>query len=132
MAAHRPEVIVSAGRPGLSRPQSALVGLARSGGVPVRHVVLAQGPGRWADPQRAATDVAAPDWRTWLTERFDRLDKWFEGRLAADVDPDDEVVTAEALLDGDRLKSILIDMAGRHQYSDQPSSANSLTWAWNM
>ncbi|HEY7261949.1 MAG TPA: 2-succinyl-5-enolpyruvyl-6-hydroxy-3-cyclohexene-1-carboxylic-acid synthase [Trebonia sp.] len=59
MAAHRPQVIVSAGRPGLSRPQSALVGLARSGGVPVRHVVLAQGPGRWADPQRAATEVAA-------------------------------------------------------------------------
>ncbi len=58
MAAHRPEVIVSAGRPGLSRPQSALLGLARSG-QPVRHVVLAQGPGRWADPQRAATDVAA-------------------------------------------------------------------------
>jgi 2-succinyl-5-enolpyruvyl-6-hydroxy-3-cyclohexene-1-carboxylate synthase len=57
MAAHRPEVIVSAGRPGLSRPQSALLGLARSG-QPVRHVVLAQGPGRWADPQRAATDVA--------------------------------------------------------------------------
>jgi 2-succinyl-5-enolpyruvyl-6-hydroxy-3-cyclohexene-1-carboxylate synthase len=58
MAAHRPEVIVSAGRPGLSRPQSALLGLARCG-PPVRHVVLAQGPGRWADPQRAATDVAA-------------------------------------------------------------------------
>jgi 2-succinyl-5-enolpyruvyl-6-hydroxy-3-cyclohexene-1-carboxylate synthase len=58
MAAHRPEVIVSAGRPGLSRPQSALLGLARRG-PPVRHVVLAQGPGRWADPQRAATDVAA-------------------------------------------------------------------------
>ena len=58
MAAHRPSVIVSAGRPGLSRPQSAVVGLARSG-APVRHVVVAQGPGRWADPQRAATDVAA-------------------------------------------------------------------------
>jgi 2-succinyl-5-enolpyruvyl-6-hydroxy-3-cyclohexene-1-carboxylate synthase len=57
MAAHRPDVIVSAGRPGLSRPQSALLGLARSG-QPVRHVVIAQGPGRWADPQRAATDVA--------------------------------------------------------------------------
>ena len=28
MAAHRPEVIISAGRPGLSRPQSALLGLA--------------------------------------------------------------------------------------------------------
>src|SRR5215475_9119205 len=58
MAAHRPEVIVSAGRPGLSRPQAALLGLARSG-APVRHVVVTQGPGRWADPQRAATDVAA-------------------------------------------------------------------------
>jgi 2-succinyl-5-enolpyruvyl-6-hydroxy-3-cyclohexene-1-carboxylate synthase len=88
LAAHRPEVIVSAGRPGLSRPQSALLRLARDGqrddaghaggrtdggrtdgggtdgarpvrGQPVRHVVVAQGPGRWADPERAATDVAA-------------------------------------------------------------------------
>jgi 2-succinyl-5-enolpyruvyl-6-hydroxy-3-cyclohexene-1-carboxylate synthase len=42
MAEHRPEVIVSAGRPGLSRPQSALVGLARSGGTLVRHVVLTE------------------------------------------------------------------------------------------
>ena len=64
MAAHRPEVVISAGRPGLTRPQSALMGLARpvaSGGPaasPVRHVVVAAGPGTWADPQRAATDVA--------------------------------------------------------------------------
>jgi 2-succinyl-5-enolpyruvyl-6-hydroxy-3-cyclohexene-1-carboxylate synthase len=58
MAACRPEVIVSAGRPGLTRPQSALMGLARAGGPAVRHVVVASGPGRWADPQRAATDVA--------------------------------------------------------------------------
>ena len=52
--AHQPDVIVSAGRPGLSRPQLAFLknGSAR------RHVVVAQGPGRWADPQRAATDVA--------------------------------------------------------------------------
>ncbi|HEV2260631.1 MAG TPA: 2-succinyl-5-enolpyruvyl-6-hydroxy-3-cyclohexene-1-carboxylic-acid synthase [Streptosporangiaceae bacterium] len=54
IAANRPDVIVSAGRPGLSRPQSALLA------APVgRHVVIGQGPGRWADPQRAATDVAA-------------------------------------------------------------------------
>jgi 2-succinyl-5-enolpyruvyl-6-hydroxy-3-cyclohexene-1-carboxylate synthase len=54
MGAYRPDVIVSAGRPGLSRPQSALLA------APVgRHVVIGQGPGRWADPQRAATDVAA-------------------------------------------------------------------------
>ncbi|HEY0933345.1 MAG TPA: 2-succinyl-5-enolpyruvyl-6-hydroxy-3-cyclohexene-1-carboxylic-acid synthase [Trebonia sp.] len=63
-AVTRPEVIVSAGRPGLSRPQSALLGLARApgsggGGPAVRHVVLAPGPGLWADPQRAATDVAS-------------------------------------------------------------------------
>jgi 2-succinyl-5-enolpyruvyl-6-hydroxy-3-cyclohexene-1-carboxylate synthase len=53
-AAHRPDVLVSAGRPGLSRAQVAFLG-GRAG----RHVVIAQGPGRWADPQRAATDVAA-------------------------------------------------------------------------
>jgi 2-succinyl-5-enolpyruvyl-6-hydroxy-3-cyclohexene-1-carboxylate synthase len=58
MAAHRPEVIISAGRPGLTRPQSALMGLARAGGPAVRHVAVASGPGMWADPQRAATDVA--------------------------------------------------------------------------
>jgi 2-succinyl-5-enolpyruvyl-6-hydroxy-3-cyclohexene-1-carboxylate synthase len=78
MAAHRPTVIISAGRPGLTRPQSALLRLARtatpagpvpsgprlgaaetSTASPVRHIVIAPGPGMWADPQRAATDVAA-------------------------------------------------------------------------
>jgi 2-succinyl-5-enolpyruvyl-6-hydroxy-3-cyclohexene-1-carboxylate synthase len=63
MARYRPDVIVSAGRPGLTRPQSALLALAGTGAgggtPPVRHVVVAQGPGRWADPQRTATDVAA-------------------------------------------------------------------------
>jgi 2-succinyl-5-enolpyruvyl-6-hydroxy-3-cyclohexene-1-carboxylate synthase len=67
MAQHRPEVIIAAGRPGLTRPQSALLGLARGGvsepdsgtAAPgVRHVVIASGAGLWADPQRAATDVA--------------------------------------------------------------------------
>jgi 2-succinyl-5-enolpyruvyl-6-hydroxy-3-cyclohexene-1-carboxylate synthase len=59
MAAHRPTVIVSAGRPGLTRPQSRLLRLARDAASPLaRHVVIAQGPGMWADPQRAATDVA--------------------------------------------------------------------------
>jgi 2-succinyl-5-enolpyruvyl-6-hydroxy-3-cyclohexene-1-carboxylate synthase len=57
-AGHRPDVIVSAGRPGLSRPQLALL---RGGpGAPLpRHVVLASGPGRWDDPARTATEVAA-------------------------------------------------------------------------
>jgi 2-succinyl-5-enolpyruvyl-6-hydroxy-3-cyclohexene-1-carboxylate synthase len=54
-AAHRPDVLVSAGRPGLSRPQQALLS---SLGPAARYVVIAQGPGRWSDPQRAATDVA--------------------------------------------------------------------------
>jgi len=59
MAEHRPEVIVSAGRPGLTRPQSALLGLAGTAGTPaIRHVVITSGPGLWADPQRAATEVA--------------------------------------------------------------------------
>jgi 2-succinyl-5-enolpyruvyl-6-hydroxy-3-cyclohexene-1-carboxylate synthase len=53
ITAHQPDLIISAGRPGLSRGQLAFLG-ARSAR---RHVVIAQGPGRWADPQRAATDV---------------------------------------------------------------------------
>jgi 2-succinyl-5-enolpyruvyl-6-hydroxy-3-cyclohexene-1-carboxylate synthase len=57
-AAHRPEVIISAGRPGLSRGQLALL-RGGSGPPPARHLVLAQGAGRWADPARTATDVAA-------------------------------------------------------------------------
>ncbi len=56
-AAHRPDVIVSAGRPGLSRGQLALLRGAPPSGPPARHVVIAQGPGRWADPARTATDV---------------------------------------------------------------------------
>ncbi len=62
--AHQPDLIVSAGRPGLSRPQLAFLRSGPAGpgsagpGSARRHVVVAQGPGRWADPQRAATDVA--------------------------------------------------------------------------
>ncbi|HXP21379.1 MAG TPA: thiamine pyrophosphate-binding protein [Streptosporangiaceae bacterium] len=55
VAAHRPDVIVSAGRPGLSRGQLALLRAGRA----ARHLVIAQGPGRWADPARTATDVVA-------------------------------------------------------------------------
>ena len=76
-AAHRPDLIISAGRPGLSRGQLALLrgtpaapggppGAPGGPGMPgrpavppARHVVLAQGPGRWADPARTATDVTA-------------------------------------------------------------------------
>lgn len=54
-AAHRPDLLITAGRPGLSRGQAALL---RAGGRS-RHVVVAQGAGRWADPGRSATDVVA-------------------------------------------------------------------------
>jgi 2-succinyl-5-enolpyruvyl-6-hydroxy-3-cyclohexene-1-carboxylate synthase len=58
VAGHRPDLIISAGRPGLSRGQ---LGFLRGapGPVPARHVVVAQGPGRWADPGRTATEIAA-------------------------------------------------------------------------
>ncbi len=52
---HRPEVIISAGRAGLSRGQLALLRNATGG---ARHIVLSQGPGRWSDPARTATEVA--------------------------------------------------------------------------
>jgi 2-succinyl-5-enolpyruvyl-6-hydroxy-3-cyclohexene-1-carboxylate synthase len=55
-SAHRPDVIVSAGRAGLTRGQLTLL---RRVGPRTRHVVLSQGPGRWSDPARTATDVAA-------------------------------------------------------------------------
>jgi len=58
VAQHQPDVIVSAGRPGLSRGQLAFL-RGSPGPVPPRHVVLAQGPGRWADPARTATGVVA-------------------------------------------------------------------------
>jgi 2-succinyl-5-enolpyruvyl-6-hydroxy-3-cyclohexene-1-carboxylate synthase len=53
ISAHRPDVIVSAGRAGLTRGQQALLR-----GPAERHVVLSQGPGRWSDPARSATAVA--------------------------------------------------------------------------
>jgi 2-succinyl-5-enolpyruvyl-6-hydroxy-3-cyclohexene-1-carboxylate synthase len=132
MAAHRPQIIIAAGRPGLTRPQSALLGLARaaSGGpaapaatrgdeVPagaagpagagsepgpgagstaqrpaVRHVVVSSGPGMWADPQRAATDVAAAVRLTGVPDRVPGgwLDAWRRADGAA-------VHAASAVLD---------------------------------
>jgi 2-succinyl-5-enolpyruvyl-6-hydroxy-3-cyclohexene-1-carboxylate synthase len=57
LAANRPDLVICAGRPGLSRGQTAFVRQAAADGA--RQVVLALGPGRWADPARTATDVAA-------------------------------------------------------------------------
>ena len=59
VAAHRPDLIVSSGRPGLSRGQLAYLKTASPSGAAPRHVVVAQAPGRWADPARTATEVAA-------------------------------------------------------------------------
>ncbi len=56
-AAHPPDLVISAGRPGLSRGQLGF--LRQAAGRGARQVVLAQGPGRWADPARTATDLAA-------------------------------------------------------------------------
>jgi 2-succinyl-5-enolpyruvyl-6-hydroxy-3-cyclohexene-1-carboxylate synthase len=81
--AHQPDVIVSAGRPGLTRGQLALL----RGGAG-RHVVLAQGPGRWSDPARTATDVAG---RVTLRgapaepDREGRPRSWLGSWIAADV-----------------------------------------------
>ncbi len=52
---HRPDLIVSSGRAGLTRGQLALM---RARGPGDRHVVLSQGPGRWSDPARTASQVA--------------------------------------------------------------------------
>ena len=57
LAANRPDLVICAGRAGLSRGQTAFARQAAAGGA--RQVVLAQGPARWADPVRTATDVAA-------------------------------------------------------------------------
>lgn len=59
IATHQPDLIICAGRPGLSRGQLAFLRPAAAGSGPPRLVALTQGPGRWADPARSATDVAA-------------------------------------------------------------------------
>ena len=124
MAAHRPSVIVSAGRPGLSRPQSAVVGLARSG-APVRHVVVAQGPGRWADPQRAATDVAAAISLTAVPAvqagaPGGWLDDWRRADAAA-------VLAADAVLE--QRDSLTEPLLARELLAALPE--NALLWAGN-
>jgi 2-succinyl-5-enolpyruvyl-6-hydroxy-3-cyclohexene-1-carboxylate synthase len=101
VARHRPEVIVSAGRPGLSRAQLGYLKTAAPGGAPPRHIVIAQGPGHWADPARTATDVAAalrlvraparPDTGGWLAS-------WLTADAAARA-------AGAAILDGDDAPS---------------------------
>jgi 2-succinyl-5-enolpyruvyl-6-hydroxy-3-cyclohexene-1-carboxylate synthase len=92
-ATHRPDVLVSAGRPGLSRPQSAL--LADRVG---RHVIISQGPGRWADPGRAGTDVAThlrlrgyPAGTTAWLDGWRRADEAARRAVDAALDSDDRL-----------------------------------------
>ena len=79
LATHRPDVIISSGRPGLSRSQLALL---RSDAA-ARHVVIAQGPGRWADPARSATDVAAQV-RLTGDAAAGQVGGWLQSWIAAD------------------------------------------------
>ena len=96
LAAHRPDLIISAGRPGLSRGQLALLrsaSPASPGGAAARHIVLARPDGRWADPARTATDVAcslrlrgaAETARAGSGRQRARRTGWLEGWLAADA-----------------------------------------------
>ena len=92
-AAHPPDLVISAGRPGLSRGQLGFLRQAAEHGA--RHVVLTQGPGRWADPARSATDVAArvrlaggppPGPATDWLRRWQRADAAARGALDAILD----------------------------------------------
>jgi 2-succinyl-5-enolpyruvyl-6-hydroxy-3-cyclohexene-1-carboxylate synthase len=84
VAGHRPDVIVSAGRPGLSRPQLGYLAARSPSGAPPRHVVVAQGPGQWADPARTATDVAGTVRLTGAPGRGEDR-PWLASWLAADA-----------------------------------------------
>ena len=79
LADRQPDVVVSAGRPGLSRGQLALLRAAGHGGP---HVVLLQGPGRWADPARTATHVTG---RILLRGAPGGGAAWLDSWLAADA-----------------------------------------------
>jgi 2-succinyl-5-enolpyruvyl-6-hydroxy-3-cyclohexene-1-carboxylate synthase len=97
VAAHQPDLIVSAGRPGLSRAQMAFLGKPA-----IRHVVVGQGPDRWADPQRAATDVAAAIRLTGSRDAAAWLDGWLRADKAARVAVD-AVLDAEPAICEPRL-----------------------------
>ncbi len=95
VAAYQPDLLVSAGRPGLSRGQLAFLGA----GSATRHVVIAQGPGRWADPQRAATDVAQSVRLSGTPGSHDpRITAWLEAWRRAD---DAARQAVDAVLDED-------------------------------
>ena len=117
MSQHRPDVIISAGRPGLSRLQTMLYRSAAARGLPprgggpdtprtrppARHIVLSRQPGRWDDPSRTASDVV-PAVR--LTSGPVRASGWLESWLRADGAARraaDEILDAEPGLTEPRL-----------------------------
>jgi 2-succinyl-5-enolpyruvyl-6-hydroxy-3-cyclohexene-1-carboxylate synthase len=107
LADRQPDVVVSAGRPTLSRGQLALL---RTAGRSGPHVVLLQGQGRWSDPARTATDVAA---RIVLRGAPARPTGWLGSWLAADAaarDAADEVL-ATARGDGLSEPALARDLA---------------------
>ena len=121
--AHQPDLIVSAGRPGLSRAQIAFLGAGLEAGAARRHVVVAQGPGRWADPQRAATDVAAalrltgtPGGKGWL-EGWQRADEAARRAVDAILDGDENLTEPRLARD---LASALPEGALLWSASSQP------------
>jgi 2-succinyl-5-enolpyruvyl-6-hydroxy-3-cyclohexene-1-carboxylate synthase len=77
-------VIVSAGRPGLTRGQLALLrgSIAGWSAPPRRHVIVEQAPGRWSDPARSGTDVVAG---LRLTGARPQTSGWLASWLAADA-----------------------------------------------
>ena len=99
VAGHRPDIIVSAGRPGLSRAQLGYLRPASPGG-PSRHVVIAQGPGHWADPVRSATDVV-PAVRLAGEPRPGAGTAWLDSWRAADAAA--RAAAAAVLDDGETL-----------------------------
>jgi 2-succinyl-5-enolpyruvyl-6-hydroxy-3-cyclohexene-1-carboxylate synthase len=101
--ARPPDLIVSAGRPGLSRGQTAFL----SRGPARRHVVVASGPGQWADPQRAATDVTAALRLTGTPRPGGWLDAWRQADEAAS-EAAGAVLAAEESLTEPRLARDLV------------------------
>jgi 2-succinyl-5-enolpyruvyl-6-hydroxy-3-cyclohexene-1-carboxylate synthase len=98
VAAHKPDVIVSSGRAGLTRGQLALL---RGCGAGDRHVVLSQGPGRWSDPARTASDVAGRMVLRGSPGRPPAEPGWLVSWLAADAAARaaaDEVLTGDGTL----------------------------------
>ena len=95
-AAHRPDVIVSAGRPGLSRGQLAFLRGSPAAGPPARHVVIAQGPGRWADPARTATDVVSGVRLSGPARSGPWLESWLRADAAASRAADEILDALEA------------------------------------